>query len=204
MAVSSEEQLLNELLRDVRRADERLDAADLEARVVREFSVAVKRPTVRLKRRTVRLTPDTTYYLGALLAVAVVLTTLTARSASELGPLPVVQRPVHSTAAFNTPVEFPTNPLTTKSPAQQRKIGEPSMAHSSIEFVPLMPLTERELAGSFQIVRVQMPRASLGALMSPFDHPNEVVEADVLLGEDGMARAIRVSTNGSEYPRRFR
>jgi hypothetical protein len=78
------------------------------------------------------------------------------------------------------------------------------MAQSSIEFVPLMPLTERELAGSFQIVRVQMPRASLGALMSPFGHPNEVVEADVLLGEDGMARAIRVSTNGSAYPRRFR
>ena len=51
-------------------------------------------------------------------------------------------------------------------------------------------------------MRVQMPRASLGALTSPFEHPGEFVEADVLLGEDGMARAIRVSTTESVYPRR--
>lgn len=69
-----------------------------------------------------------------------------------------------------------------------------------MEFMPLVPFSEHELAGSFQIVRVQMPRASLGALTSPFEHPSEFVEADVLLGEDGMARAIRVSTNGSGYP----
>ena len=72
------------------------------------------------------------------------------------------------------------------------------------EFVPLMPMTERELSGPFQLVRVQMPRASLGALRSPLEHPNELVEADVLLGEDGMARAIRVSTSGSVYPWRSR
>jgi len=70
--------------------------------------------------------------------------------------------------------------------------------------VPLMPMTEQELSGPFQIVRVQMPRASLGALRSPLDHPNELVEADVLLGEDGMARAIRVSTSGAVYPWRSR
>ena len=72
------------------------------------------------------------------------------------------------------------------------------------EFVPLMPMTERDLAGPFQLVRVQMPRASLGALRSPLEYPNELVEADVLLGEDGMARAIRVSTSGSVYPWRSR
>ena len=73
-----------------------------------------------------------------------------------------------------------------------------------MEFVPLVPMSERELTGAFQIVRVQMPRASLGALTSPFEHPSEFVEADVLLGEDGMARAIRVSTNESGYPWRSR
>ena len=67
-----------------------------------------------------------------------------------------------------------------------------------------MPMTEQELTGSFQIVRVQMPRASLGALRSPLEHPNELVEADVLLGEDGMARAIRLSTSGSIQPWRPR
>ena len=61
-----------------------------------------------------------------------------------------------------------------------------------------MPMSEQELSGPFQLVRVQMPRASLGALRLPLEHPNELVEADVLLGEDGMARAIRVSTSGSD------
>jgi hypothetical protein len=73
-----------------------------------------------------------------------------------------------------------------------------------MEFVPLMPMTGHELRGSFQIVRVQMPRASLGALASPLEHPDGLVEADVLLGEDGMARAIRISSTESIYPRRSR
>jgi hypothetical protein len=49
-----------------------------------------------------------------------------------------------------------------------------------------------------------MPRASLGPLRSPLDHPGELVEADVLLGEDGRARAIRISAAGSIYPWRSR
>jgi len=77
-------------------------------------------------------------------------------------------------------------------------------AEAPIEFVPLLPLAEGELAGPFQIVRVQMPSASLGALRPPLVQPNEIVEADVLLGEDGRARAIRVNTNGSIYPWRSR
>ena len=73
-----------------------------------------------------------------------------------------------------------------------------------MEFIPLMPLTEQELGGSFHLVRVQLPGASLGRLRPPLQPPNEMVEADVLLGEDGMARAIRISTNGSVYPWRSR
>jgi hypothetical protein len=65
-------------------------------------------------------------------------------------------------------------------------------------------MTEQELAGPFQIVRVQMPGASLGSLRSPLVLPNEMIEADVLLGEDGRARAIRVNTSGSIYPWRPR
>jgi hypothetical protein len=65
-------------------------------------------------------------------------------------------------------------------------------------------MTEQERAGPFQLVRVQLPNASLGALRSPLVLPNEMVEADVLLGEDGRARAIRVNTSGSIYPWRPR
>ena len=83
-------------------------------------------------------------------------------------------------------------------------MAEAANLDSPIEFVPLMPVTEQELTGSFQIVRVQMPSASLGPLRSPIAHSNEMVEADVLLGEDGRARAIRLNTNGSIYPWRSR
>ncbi len=83
-------------------------------------------------------------------------------------------------------------------------ITQSPLTQSLDEFVPLMPMTERELTGPFQLVRVQMPRASLGVLRSPLEPPNELIEADVLLGEDGMARAIRVSKSGSVYPWRSR
>jgi hypothetical protein len=92
MAASNEEQLLNELLRDLRKADQRLDAAGLEARVVSAF---VAKPTA--PRTTVRIS-----YLAA--AAAAIVVALMARGSPELGPLPVVEPPVHSSAAINTPV----------------------------------------------------------------------------------------------------
>jgi hypothetical protein len=74
-----------------------------------------------------------------------------------------------------------------------------AVRHQSVDFIPLLPMTPGELSGSFQIVRVQMPRAALGALARTTDmrHVQDPVLADVLLGEDGMARAIRVSTDGT-------
>jgi hypothetical protein len=98
-------------------------------------------------------------------------------------------------------------PIVAQSPIAQSPIApiaQSPITQSLDEFVPLMPMTERELTGPFQLVRVKMPRASLGALRSPLEPPNELVEADVLLGEDGMARAIRVSKSGSVYPWRSR
>ena len=115
-------------------------------------------------------------------------------------------RPMSSGQAKRTPIPAPS---ITESPIAQPSVAATPVTHSSLaqsrdDFVPLMPMTEQELTGPFQIVRVQMPRASLGTLRSPLEHPNELVEAEVLLGEDGMARAIRVSTTGSVYSWRSR
>jgi hypothetical protein len=197
MGISREEQLLNELLRDVRQADLQLDAASLEARVVGAFPAAapVGRHVVQRRKAGIAL---------CVAAAGVVLGVVFAPQQPEPVPLPVVRPPVHAIAAMNRAVEFPDHLMAAKSPAPRRPDTRPSTAQPSMEFVPLVPLSERELTGSFQLVRVQMPRASLGALTSPFEHPDEVVEADVLLGEDGMARAIRVSTKGSAYPWRPR
>ena len=95
-------------------------------------------------------------------------------------------------------------PETRPTPTTRPTLTTPSVPESSDEFIPLVPIAEQELTGSFQIVRVQMPRGSLGRLRSPLERPDELVEADVLLGADGMARAIRVSTASSIYARRSR
>ncbi len=197
MGISREEQLLNELLRDVRKADRQLDAASLEARVVDAFAAAASVGSHVVHRRKAGIA-------FCVAAAGVVLGVVFASQQPELVPLPVVRPPIHSIAATNRAVEFPEHLMAAKSPVTRPPNTRASIARPSIEFVPLVPLSERELTGPFQLVRVQMPRASLGALTSPFEHPDEIVEADLLLGEDGMARAIRVSTNGSAYPWRSR
>lgn len=206
MATSNEEHLLKELLRDLRAADERVDAAALEARVLAAWDSATVRPASHRSRAKAGSLgeggkPDSTYYIAAAAGLIAVVWLMSGRPEPE--PLPVVRPPVRPAASIDKPVELPAKLPIAQSPTiQSPPIAQSPITQLPIEFVPLVPLAEHELAGSFQIVRVQMPRASLGALTSPFEHPGEFVEADVLLGEDGMARAIRVSTTESVYPRR--
>ena len=102
--------------------------------------------------------------------------------------LPRTRRIAKSTVTRSAPVaaspiaQSPIAPIAPIAPTAPDAPIAPNtpVAQSLDEFVPLMPMTERELSGPFQLVRVQMPRASLGALRSPLEHPNELVEADVL------------------------
>ena len=222
MADTHEEQLLTDLLGRIAREDARLDASHLESRVMDAIDSGT----------TVRLTPDTRYWAVAAASLIAVLlpVTLWLNSAPRVDTVGAktdttevtiadksevpVKVPAHrsvpprpafaprATAAKHANLTNLTNLTNPTNPTNPPNPSNPS--YSPEEFVPLMPLTERELAGPFQIVRVQMPRASLGTLRSPLEHPNEVIEADVLLGEDGMARAIRVSASGSVYPWRSR
>lgn len=222
MADTHEEQLLTDLLGRIAREDADLDASHLESRVIDAVE----------SRTTVGLKPHTPYYaVAAAAAIAVLLpaalwlnsaprvptvgtktdtTEVTIADKSEVPVTVQAHRSVPPRPAFvpraaagkrTVPTNL-TSPTSLTNPTTPTTPTNPS--YSPEEFVPLMPLTERELAGPFQIVRVQMPRASLGTLRSPLEHPNEVIEADVLLGEDGMARAIRVSASGSVYPWRSR
>jgi hypothetical protein len=67
-------------------------------------------------------------------------------------------------------------------------------------FVRLLPITEHDL-GSIRVARVRLPGQAVRALgleAQPTSFGTaEFVEADVLLGEDGMARAIRVVEESS-------
>jgi hypothetical protein len=210
MADTHEEQLLSELLGEIARDDAGLDAPHLETRVLASVPMqAAERPR---RSRVWILLP----------AAAVVLMAVTVRLKPDAATVPVRQKPDTTTM----PIRQKPDTATTARAREQNgvrsvrlqpdrrpdredspmdaPVSERSPMTSSIEFVPLMPITEHELTGSFQIVRVQMPSASLGALRSPLTEPNEIVEADVLLGEDGRARAIRVNANQSIYPWRPR
>jgi hypothetical protein len=221
MADTHEEQLLSELLSSIARDDERLEAAHLESRLMATLDAS----------HPPRFRPSMTHVVIAAAVLIAVLVPGVARvvrdvptAVGEVRVEPPQQTAVDTPAASATPYthEQPTTrpglsrrtPRVAPAPAARTAFSNPpiaqspvahsSIAQSAVVFVPLMAMTEQELKGSFQLVRVQMPRASLGALRSPLDHPNELVEADVLLGEDGMARAIRVSTSGSIYPWRSR
>jgi len=224
MADTHEEQLLSELLSRIARDDERLAAAHLESRVMARLDASA----------APRFRPNTIYVVIAAAVVMAVLVPGIVWVVRDVPPAmgqvrveppqqAVIDTPVASSraSAHAQPTTRPAlSPHTTRVkpvPAARAALSEPPIAQSPINpiaqspltqspdvFVPLMPMTEQELRGSFQLVRVQMPRASLGALRSPLDHPNELIEADVLLGEDGLARAIRVSTGESIYPWRSR
>jgi hypothetical protein len=66
-------------------------------------------------------------------------------------------------------------------------------AEIATDFVPLLTGVGNTPLDNGQVIRVQMPRAALASFGLPFnlERANESVKADVLLGEDGLARAIR-------------
>ena len=223
MADTDEAQLLSELLSSIARDDERLEAAHLESRVMAMLDTSPA-PWFR---------PNTTHVVIAAAVMMAVLVPGIAWVVQQAPPVisetrvaPLQQKAIPPAASATPPaLAQATSRAALSRPTTRMKqardshaasaeppniqsaitpIAQSPITQSPDAFMPLMPMTEQELRGSFQLVRVQMPRASLGVLRSPFDHPNELVEADVLLGEDGMARAIRVSTSGSIYPWRSR
>ncbi|HEX5082474.1 MAG TPA: hypothetical protein VFY40_10525, partial [Blastocatellia bacterium] len=62
------------------------------------------------------------------------------------------------------------------------------------QFFPIMQGGELIPLESGRIVRVRMPRSNLIPLGIPFnqERANETIKADVLLSNDGLARAIRL------------
>ena len=196
MADTHEEQLLNDLLRGIARDDERLDAAHLESRVLAARGSYRRCPTqaghhvfgdrcrgcwwpcwcpeVDRTRRCPPARPS---------ADAAEADRADDRRQAAGAPSRLSTQPVAPpTARVARPVapRPPRNRPSARIANRQSPIDQSPIAQSPDEFLPLMPMTAQELTGSFQIVRVQMPRASLGALRSPLEQPNELVEADVL------------------------
>jgi hypothetical protein len=95
-------------------------------------------------------------------------------------------------ALFGSPrLGAPPSPGTLR-PAESAQMGAPP-AEPAVGFVPFLfpePLDEEE---GGQVVRVSLPMTALASMGWPVSDETSLntVEADVLVGEDGLARAVR-------------
>jgi hypothetical protein len=83
-----------------------------------------------------------------------------------------------------------------KSSAQApkpRRVRHANHAEIATDFIPLSSMPAVSLQDGGQIVRVKLPRSALANFGLPvnMDRYNEKVKADVLIGVDGLAHAIR-------------
>ena len=117
----------------------------------------------------------------------------------QLTPIPLVPPAVPSVVeAAPTPVI--KNQLKVKSGRSMKP--RPSLATSNsdnkpteiaTDFIPLMDRPSLEQMDGGQVMRVELPRSALMSFGLPMDmeRASERVKADVVVGNDGLARAIR-------------
>ncbi len=92
---------------------------------------------------------------------------------------------------------LPVHPKPRRNRSARRAATEQVANHVTNEiatdFIPLSYMSTASLQDGGQIVRVQLPRSALANFGLPvnMDRYNERVKADVLVGVDGTARAIR-------------
>ena len=161
------------------------EMAEIETLVLAEFDRAARRPVVRMSR----------WALVAGLAAAVLLGLVWVERRQ-----PAVRPPAKiETAAVQAPAEMPVAAAEAaprrKSPVRQVK-ADPSPPQPNEESQPFLtipytvPLSPEERT---TVVRMEIPVAALIAAgySVPVSDPGATLEADVLVSEDGRARAIR-------------
>lgn len=84
--------------------------------------------------------------------------------------------------------------LSAETLASRRRVNDIAPREFVTQFFPVMQGGELIPLESGRIVRVRMPRSNLIPLGIPFnqERANETIKADVLLSNDGLARAIRL------------
>jgi hypothetical protein len=79
-------------------------------------------------------------------------------------------------------------------PVFRPELANTNPAETVTDFIPLTAIADATAMHSGTIVRVEMPRASLIAMGLPLnaERARETVKADIVVGDDGLARAIRL------------
>jgi len=144
----------------------------VEARLLAEFR---GRSRARLRNRWLAVAG------GAIAAGIAVLVWMKPVPAKLASAPPQEHKGVASQAA-------PVQPQTTVSPSGQAQAGEVAEDFYRLPDADILPPLD-----SAVIVRVQLPISSLVAMGVPVDEDraNESIQADLLLGQDGLARGVR-------------
>jgi hypothetical protein len=201
MSDANEERLLTALLREIADADAAAAAPeDLEQRTLSLWERSRLGDVTRTGMPSGgRVKPALALAAAVLLLVGGSIHVRSGRTGSPPRTADVISTAPEQVIAASTAPEVPSIAPQPVALSAKRSTRPPASPKSvTVDFVPLVPMAAEELSGSFQIVRVQMSRAALRALASAVDpgRVDDPVQADLLLGEDGMARAIRVSANG--------
>lgn len=177
---------------------ERKASPEVEARLVGAFHLRHARHA-----RRVRLIRRGTLWAGiATLAAGLVIALLlgpnrTPRPVVSAAPVvslvPETARPAPEVEPTPRVAQAPRK-LAPKAVALQRSERQPEPREVVTDFFPLMnpsPSFERG-----QMLRVQLPAAAMQTVGLPVreEHLDDLVQADVLVGEEGMPRAIRFVT----------
>ena len=206
---SNDEEMLTRELQSLKDEMNKLSAPDsVEAKVLEAFR-ARKVVPFRVKRSNSR------YWLAAVAAVLLIAMSVVAlrwRSNTETPRREIALQP-----APVTPKDQPNNPqpinelprevvyqAVDHSPKRKpvriprvRRTDNAQVANHAREiatdFIPLRYMNAASLQDGGQIIRVELPRSALATFGLPvnMDRYNEKVKADVIVGVDGLAHAIR-------------
>ncbi len=205
MSDEAPHRLLTELLTGIGAADLQIEApGGLEERVLRHWDrdVTAKAARVRWRPRT----PGKLASGAGALAAAMLLLVLVHRSSR--GPIAVgvpvadpevraqptaVKAPAAAAAATRPGVE--TRPIATARIGPEQGAPRVEPPSEIVSYIALSPEAHQDLLGSFQVARVLLPREVLADLGVVLDgsRVGGPIQADVVFGEDGLARAIRLA-----------
>jgi len=210
MNCERDEELLTRGLRALAEEMDTLDAPDeLETKLREAFRTrAVVVPIARKQL-------NSRYWLvamAAMLLIAISVVVVRWRASDVNGPTIAQDTPQNNPEVVSKPAEEPAGDVPyqavdmpvkrsvrrpVRHPALPRPQNSQLANHTANEiatdFIPLSYMNVASLQDGGQIIRVELPRSALANFGLPvnMDRYNEKVKADVLLGVDGLARAIR-------------
>jgi hypothetical protein len=111
-------------------------------------------------------------------------------------PPPILPAPVKVAVERQTTAEGEESPgpQAGRARAATRSIRRSEAGEIATDFLPLTYLANSDALESGHVMRVQVSRMALASLGVPMntDRANEMVNADIVIGDDGLAHAIRI------------